>query len=156
MHEAATQFIERLSLHLESYGLSRIAGRMLGLFLIDDQMRSLDELADDLHISKGSASTNARLLERMGVLERHGRPGDRGDFYALEDDPGQAIFEVARERMQHTAELFETGARCLPDHMEEARRRLDTWREFHAFMVEEADRQLERWEARRTPENASN
>lgn len=156
MHEAATQFIERLSLYGEKYGLPRIAGRMLGFFLIDGRMRSLDELADRLQISKGSASTNARLLERQGLLERHSRPGDRRDYYGLAEDPWRNMFEVARQRMQDMGELFETSRQALPPDMEEARCRLAEWADFNDFMLSDVDRKVEQWEARRTRNTPAN
>lgn len=149
MHEAATEFIERIGLHLEGYGLSKIAGRMLGFFLVDGGSHSLGALSERLQISKGSASTNARLLERLGLLERHSRPGDRRDFYRLGSDPWRSMFEVTRERTQHMLELFEEGSEQLPAEMEEARERLRTWGKFQAFILDEIDDRIERWEARR-------
>ena len=56
-------FIERMGLAFESDGLPRIAGRIFGLLLLSEDCRSLDELAAELKVSKGSVSTNARLLE---------------------------------------------------------------------------------------------
>ena len=142
------EFIERVSLHLEAYGFSKIAGRMLGFFLINGQSHSLDELAECLQVSKGSASTNARLLKRRGLLERRCRPGDRRDFYGLTDDPWQNMFDVARNRMRDMSELFEESAQELPPEMEEARHRLAAWGDFYAFMLSDMDRRVERWEAR--------
>lgn len=150
MHEAATEFIERMGLHLEAYGLSRSAGRMLGFFLIDGQSHTLDDLSENLQVSKGSASTNARLLERLGLLERHGRPGDRRDFYRLGDDPWRNVFEVTRERTQNMMELFEAGVERLPTEMDEARHRLSVWKDFYAFILSDIDDKLERWETHHT------
>lgn len=148
MHEAASEFVERVSLRLEDYGLSKIAGRMLGYFLIEDQLHSLDELSECLQISKGSASTNARLLERRGLLERRSRPGDRRDFYGLASDPRRNMFEVARDRMSDLKDLFESSAQELPAEMEEARGRLAEWAEFYAFILSDMDRRMKRWDAR--------
>ena len=53
---------------LESDGLPRIAGRIFGLLLVSEDARSLDDLAAELRVSKGSVSTNARLLEQRGLV----------------------------------------------------------------------------------------
>src|SRR5947209_18891567 len=50
-------FIERIGLTAESDGLSRIAGRLFGALLLDSEPRSLDELADQLGVSKASMTT---------------------------------------------------------------------------------------------------
>lgn len=155
MHEAATTFIERVGLQLEAYGFSKIAGRMLGFFLIDGRLHSLDELSECLQVSKGSVSTNARHLERRGLLERRCRPGDRRDFYGLADDPWRNLFNVAQNRMRNMNELFEESAQALPPEMEDARRRLAEWRDFYAFLLSDMDRRVKRWEARHSGTSAN-
>src|SRR5215210_2205664 len=70
MDAQTVNFVERMGLSLEADGLPRIAGRIFGLLLVSEEARSLDDLASELRVSKGSASTNARLLEQRGLLER--------------------------------------------------------------------------------------
>lgn len=147
MHEAAEDFIEDLGLHLESYGFSKTAGRMLGYFLVDGEPHSLDELSDILKISKGSASTNARYLKDRGFLERCSQPGDRRDFYSLVDDPWRNLFEVIHRRMCDMHELFERTTQELPTEMEEARQVIAKWEEFYAFMLRDMEGVIEDWKA---------
>ena len=70
MDPQTVNFIERMGVALDSDGLPRIAGRIFGLLLVSEDPRSLDDLAAELRVSKGSVSTNARLLEQRGLLER--------------------------------------------------------------------------------------
>ena len=63
MDPQTVNFIERMGVALDSDGLPRIAGRIFGLLLVSEDARSLDDLAAELRVSKGSVSTNARLLE---------------------------------------------------------------------------------------------
>lgn len=79
MDTKTADFVERMGMALEADGLPRIAGRIFGLLLVSEDCRSLNELAAELHVSKASVSTNARLLEQRGVLERDSRPSDRRD-----------------------------------------------------------------------------
>src|SRR5207237_10935713 len=79
-------FIERMGLAAESDGLSRIAGRLFGALLLESEPRSLDDLAEQLAVSKASISTEARRLLERGVAERIGKPGDRRDYYSLTPD----------------------------------------------------------------------
>src|SRR3989440_2387909 len=86
MDPQTVNFIERMGVALENDGLPRIAGRIFGLLLVSEDARSLDDLAAELRVSKGSASTNARLLEQRGLLERVCRSGDRRDYYQARPD----------------------------------------------------------------------
>ncbi len=74
MHAAIQHFVERMGLMLEEDGMPRIAGRMFGYLLVHEGPFSLDELAERLQVSKASISTNARLLEQLGMLERISAP----------------------------------------------------------------------------------
>jgi DNA-binding transcriptional regulator GbsR (MarR family) len=68
------RFIEQLGLVLQGGGLPRIAGRLMGLMNFDGRPYSFGELAVELQISRDSISTNARILEQMGIIERMAEP----------------------------------------------------------------------------------
>ena len=87
-------FVERLAVACEAAGLPRIAGRIFGLLLICEHELSLDEIAEELDASKGSASVNTRLLEQRGFIERVSRHGDRRDYYRIMPD----LFERTMEQ----------------------------------------------------------
>src|SRR6478672_12252614 len=79
-------FVERVAIAQEGDGLPRIAGRIFGLLLTGERDLSLDEIANQLGASKGSASVNTRLLEQNGFIERVSKPGDRRDYYRISPD----------------------------------------------------------------------
>jgi DNA-binding transcriptional regulator GbsR (MarR family) len=109
MRKDVERFVERAGLLWENDGLPRIAGRIFGLMLISEDALSLDEIADMLGVSKASVSTDTRLLERMGFIERVGKPGDRKDYYQnTERSFERAIAERIR-RMHELEALIESG-----------------------------------------------
>lgn len=75
-----------MGLIMAADGLPRIGGRLLALLLITEGDASLDDLARRLRVSKPSVSTNARLLEQRGVIEKVSRAADRRDYYRVADD----------------------------------------------------------------------
>jgi DNA-binding transcriptional regulator GbsR (MarR family) len=83
--DAQNEFIEEMGLIMAADGLSRIGGRLLALLLITEGDASLDHLARRLRVSKPSISTNARLLEQRGVIEKVSRSADRRDYYRIAD-----------------------------------------------------------------------
>lgn len=106
MELANEQFIERMGLILEADGAPRIAGRVLGLLLLEPRECSLDDIAEQLQVSKGSVSTNARLLETFGAIEKVTRPGDRRDYYRIADNMHVRIMERRLERMRQVRDLL--------------------------------------------------
>ena len=129
-HQAAADFIENMGLTLEADGLPRIAGRMWGFFIIYGGPCSFAELAERLQVSRGSVSTNARLLRALGIIQRVARPGDRQDYYQLAEKPYQAMLSGYIERVNVTCNNAETALQQLPDGFEQAKHRL---REMHDF-----------------------
>ncbi len=77
----------------EKFGFSRIAGQLEGLLLFSRQPMSLDEMAERLEVSKGSVSTNIRLLERWKVVRKVYHRGARKNFYEIRGN----IWEIETE-----------------------------------------------------------
>lgn len=134
---AAEEFIEGMGLTAEADGLPRIAGRMWGLFVIEGGPCSFAELAERLQVSRGSISTNARLLRDFGILERVSRPGDRQDYYRLAENPYGALLHGYADRMRAKQRNAERAISALPlQHMPGVRQRLESMQQFHQSAVE--------------------
>ena len=122
--QAVSAFIERMGLSAQADGLPRIAGRMLGYFIIHGGPTSLAALADELQVSRASVSTNARILRDLGVLEATAVPGDRQDYYQLAERHYLPMLQGYVERMAVLRESLATAERDLPDGWDGARTRL--------------------------------
>jgi DNA-binding transcriptional regulator GbsR (MarR family) len=147
MHPAVQQFVERMGLMMEADGLPRSAGRIFGFLLLAESPFSLDEMAEKLQVSKASVSTNARLLEQAGLLERSSAPGDRRDFYRMRPDAWEQMLRVARRRWESMQAALAEGEASLPEEMTVARGRLAEAGRFHEFLLGEGDTLLARWRA---------
>lgn len=88
---------------MQADGGPRIAGRIFGLLLVEGRAMSLGEIAKSLEVSRASASTNARLLARGGLLRLISRPGDRQDFYELVANPFQHMLASMGARLRRMA-----------------------------------------------------
>jgi DNA-binding transcriptional regulator GbsR (MarR family) len=149
MDAQTVNFIERMGLVLESEGLPRIAGRIFGLLLISEDARSLDDLAADLRVSKGSASTNARLLEQRGLLERVCRPADRRDYYSVPSDLFTHTMVQRLARWQRFHEVIGAACTNLAIRSAEVRNRLEEYEQAYAFMSQVIREALTRWQENR-------
>jgi DNA-binding MarR family transcriptional regulator len=148
MHKAVEQFVERMGIMLEADGVPRIAGRIFGFLMVHAGAYSLDDLAEKLKVSKASVSTNARLMERLGVLERVAAPGDRRDYYQMRGDAWERMLRVAQRKWEGMRRALCEAEESLPGEMAVGRARLLEAESFHRLLGEESERLLERWRTR--------
>lgn len=148
------KFIDRMGLALESDGSPRIAGRIFGLLLVSEDARSLDDLAAELRVSKGSVSTNARLLEQRGILERICRPSDRRDYYRVPPDLFSRTMAQRVQRWQRFHEAIGEARISIPIQSREVLDRLEEYEAAYAFMSQVIGEALVRWRATREERSA--
>jgi DNA-binding transcriptional regulator GbsR (MarR family) len=149
MDERTAAFIERMGLALELDGLPRIAGRIFGLLLVSEDCRSLDDLAAELRVSKASVSTNARLLEQRGVLERNSRPADRRDYYRVPADLFSHTMAQRLERWHRFHEAIGDARTSLPIRSRKVLARLEEYEAAYGFLSQAIREALARWRAGR-------
>src|SRR5580700_10481361 len=80
------RFIEDMARLLVPWGVPPVAARLYGHLLLCPSPVSLDQITQDLGISKSSASVAARLLESYTLVCRHGEPRTKRALYAVADD----------------------------------------------------------------------
>lgn len=133
MHDdPKTEFIESLGLILQSEGFSRIAGRLLGVFVLEGGPFSFGELCEKLQVSRGSISTNTRLLENLGAIERVGVPGERQDYFRLAEEPYRQLIERKVQRARRAGESIHRASHATACGDLEATRRIQ---ELAAFFL---------------------
>ena len=83
---ARRKFIEAGGHTTQSFGLGRIIGQIYALLYLSPLPMCLDDIADELGVSKASVSTTIRQLERWAAVKRVWVRGDRKDYYEAETD----------------------------------------------------------------------
>lgn len=136
MTDATDEFIEMMGRHFEEEGVPRIAGRLFGLLMLVERESTLDELTEALKVSKGSVSSNARLLENWGVAERVTRPGDRRDYYRIAPDMSERLVSRQIERMQLFIQRVGQSREHLGALSEPAQERFDDVVRFNTLAIE--------------------
>ncbi len=88
----------------QDLGLGRIVGQALVYLYLSREERSLDRIGEDLELSKASISIAARQLERLGMIVRVWKKGDRKSYYRTADNFMQALqqgfMEFIRQKMK--------------------------------------------------------
>jgi DNA-binding transcriptional regulator GbsR (MarR family) len=133
------QFVERVGLIAQTDGLPRIAGRIMGLLVIYGGPFSFAELATRLQVSRGSISTNSRLLENLGVIERVARPGDRQDYFQMRPKPYLDLLKGSLGRLYKAREVVADAQRELPADWADTQTRLADLDAFYSGLIERTE-----------------
>jgi len=94
------------------WGINRSMARIHAYILLSEAPVTLDEVVDQLQISKGNASMSLNDLRNWGVIQRIRQPGDRRDFYLAEPDSWRMIFCIVKERKKRE---FDPALHALRD-----------------------------------------
>lgn len=109
-------FVERVGRWWESLAGSRAAGAILGwLMVCEPAHQSSAALAESLKISAGSVSTQTRLLERVGLLERVTFPGDRMTYFQLRPHVWLQMMWSEQQRIEEMRGIAEAARSVMPD-----------------------------------------
>ena len=105
----------------QEFGLGRIFGQVLVYLYFQEQECSLDQLGDDLGLSKASVSIAARQLESLGLLRRHWKKGDRKNYYSTADNIvtalQQGLLSFVRQKLRTVSLELEEVEGLVAEHI---------------------------------------
>jgi len=107
---AEIDFIERMGINAEAGGQARITGRIWGLLMVMGRMLTSAEIAETLQVSRGSVSTNLRLLEGLDIIERRSKPGAREIYFAMCPNPYTSLTKQFARRFANHRRMVEDAA----------------------------------------------
>ena len=91
----------------QDLGLGRIVGQMLVYLYLWDGDCSLDQIGEELGLSKAAVSIAARQLENLGLIRRAWKQGDRRKYYRTVENIGvalrQGLLSLVRNKMEALA-----------------------------------------------------
>jgi hypothetical protein len=91
LSEGELQFIADVASVFTPIGMPSSVGRLYGYLLLKQSPQSLDQIALELLVSKGSAWNGARHLERYGFARRLSEPGGKRALYAPSENFGSSF-----------------------------------------------------------------
>ena len=148
MDPRTSRFTDRLASLFEHDGLPPIAGRIFALLLVSEEARSLDQLSEDLGVSKASASTNARLLAQFGLVEPVRRAGSRRDYYRTVEDLFERSMAQRLDRWREFTEVIGEGRRTLALPSPVVHERLERYEGALRYMADAIGSAMVQWRAR--------
>ena len=135
-------------MYFESQGIPRIGGRMLGLLMIAHWPLSAADMAGILEVSRGSISTNLRLLLSTGMVEKAPIARARTMQFAFSDEAMEHRLTASVKSVQAFKRLLQQAAEATP-RRDPARHHIDDSLAVSDLMLEAFDQVAERLHARR-------
>ena len=146
------RFIGDVARLLTPWGVPPVAARLYGYLLLCPRPVSLDQITEDLEISKSSASVAARLLESYTLARRHGEVGTKRALYAVADDY-EAMIRQQNQLLDALAEQLNAGTEIVATT--EVNARLQEMAEFYRVMRGAMEDAIRRWKRGRQPRRAA-
>lgn len=88
--------------------LNRVCGQIYALLYLSPEPLSLDDIVEQLHVSKGNVSINIRVLEDYQLVKKIWVKGSRRDFYQANDSLPKAVVQ----------EFFDKISRNIKDSLD--------------------------------------
>lgn len=109
--------IEALGKQSAFWGLGKTTGEIYGVLYVSVVPLTLGEIAKHLKVTKGNISIAVRNLERLGMVRRSWRRGDRKVYFEAETDFWKITRNVLEQRQKpefdHSFELVEKSLRMV-------------------------------------------
>jgi DNA-binding transcriptional regulator GbsR (MarR family) len=110
--EIRARFIQGMARIAAFWGFPKAMGAAYGAIYLSPDPLTLDDLVQAVGVTKGALSVHMTQLERLGLVHRDGRPGDRKDYFSSESDFWAVVRGVLREREQRE---FDRALRTVDD-----------------------------------------
>ncbi|HLR69740.1 GbsR/MarR family transcriptional regulator [Virgibacillus alimentarius] len=92
--DVKSQFIEKITDNMHSFGVSTTVGRVLGIIYMERKPMTLDELSNETGMSKTRMSQVVREMIDLNIASRVFRKGVRKDLYEVEQDYYQTFVSL--------------------------------------------------------------
>lgn len=123
-----TRFIEDVVALMVPWGMPQMSARIYGYLLLHAQPVSLDQITDDLEVSKSTASVAARLLENHMLIRRQSERGTKRVLYVASETSAGLLTEKSF-LIGEMGRLLETRAESVATG--DAVRRMQAIGKFH-------------------------
>ncbi|WP_153730449.1 GbsR/MarR family transcriptional regulator [Sporosarcina obsidiansis] len=111
LEKSRERIIETIAQNIHLYGLTPSAGRQFGTMFFHDEPLTLDDMTEELGMSKTSMSTSVRALSDLKLVERAWKRGVRKDLYQVKDDWYQSFIDLFSIKWRRSISLHQTAVR---------------------------------------------
>ena len=96
--EAKTKFIQTWGALGSQWGINKTMAQIHALLMISPDPLSMEDIMEELHISRGNTSMNLRSLMDWGIVYKEYKPGERKEYFSAEGNIDELARKIAKER----------------------------------------------------------
>ena len=96
--EAKNKFVQTWGALGSQWGINKTMAQIHALLMVSSEAISMEEIMEELQISRGNASMNIRALMDWGIVYKEYKAGERLEFYTNEKDLDELAVKISRER----------------------------------------------------------
>ncbi|AOZ98617.1 GbsR/MarR family transcriptional regulator [Flavobacterium commune] len=96
--EAKNKFIQTWGALGSQWGINKTMAQIHALLMVSTEAVSMEEVMEQLQISRGNASMNLRALMDWGIVYKEYKAGERREFFTAEKDLDELAIKIAKER----------------------------------------------------------
>jgi DNA-binding transcriptional regulator GbsR (MarR family) len=115
LQSARGTFIQGMSRISNFWGFPKAMGAIYGAIYLSPTSLSLDDMVEQVGVTKGAVSTHVRQLERLRMVHKQVQLGERKDYYTAETDFWKIIKGILREREKSE---FDQALNTVTDSLE--------------------------------------
>lgn len=145
--EAKEKFISTWGALGTLWGINKAMAQIHALLFISPEPLSMEDIMEELGISRGNTSMNLRALMDWGIVYKVNKTGERKEFFASEKDTTELARTIAKERsrreFQPTVKVLKEVSSIDPDGTPETAEFIQKTKELHD-LADTADAMLQR------------
>ena len=96
--ETKNKFIQSWGALGSQWGINKTMAQIHALLMVSADSLSMEDVMDELQISRGNASMNLRALMDWGIIYKEYRAGERREYFSAEKDLDELAVKIAKER----------------------------------------------------------
>ena len=96
--EAKNKFISTWGSLGTLWGINKAMAQIHALLLISPEPLSMEDIMEQLQISRGNTSMNLRQLMDWGIVFKENKMGERKEYFTSEKDVQELARQIAKER----------------------------------------------------------
>lgn len=147
------EIIKNFGVAYKAFGLSKLMGHIVALLIYSQEPISLEDIAKNLHRSKGPVSQILRRLRDRGLIRRVWQPTSRKDFYEIQPEVFEIAYrnnlELIRSNNRLAKQLKNTVEKEKSDNYEILKLRLSEMEKFYELMESYHENFLKAWSKER-------
>lgn len=146
-NEAKNKFIQTWGALGSQWGINKTMAQIHALLMVSSDAVSMEEIMEELHISRGNASMNLRALMDWGIVYKEYKQGERREFFSAEKDLDELAVKIAKERSKReikpALKVLKEVSSFSPDASNEQKHFTDQTTKLYDFVLK-ADNMLEK------------